>query len=798
MIALRGVLASSAALIALTAAGLPVHAQQAGENPARVQVAQAIEEIVVTARKREESLQDAPLSISAFSSAAIEEKGLRSLQDIAKFSPGVQFNEQALAAPGRYNTSVRFRGMFSEAFRATEQLASVFVDGVFVTSGVSSLGIEDVERVEIIKGPQSALFGRTTFGGAVNFITSKPSLTEYGGKLSASITDRQQFETSASVNGPLVKDVLAFQIAGRYYDKRGHYTSATDGGRLGSQNTKALSGQLYATPVEGLEIRWRGNYFEDSDGSPASVYFRGVDPRFGSICAPGATRAFICGALPKLQESFIELNTQLVPFVRDVLINNSTNSFALRNSPKPNGPGLEREAWRMSLSLDYDIADTGFTFSAITGLSQEKAGWVRDFDQSGNDFWWSADPQYHRIFSQEGRFSYDDGGWFRALVGGNYVKQKFFNSGSGGVALNPPPPIASGLVYPATAFAQDRPETYGIFGSVSVDFFENFTATFEGRYQWDKISTFSPASNLLSEGEFKKFIPRFILQYKPTEDLSLYATYAEGNNPGGIANQIATATPAVRAQIASALGVTSELIPEETIKNYEAGVKGTFLDGRAQANLSGYFMKWGNQRSTVALRVDDPTAVGGARFLNISLPIGTTELWGVEADFQVVPTDGLTVGVTFNWAASEYTNFPNAGFAQFIGGTNDLTGRKTPNFPEFSGTLSLNYTQPFSDAWDWFVGGELIYAGKQYTDQANLSWIRSNVKANLRAGFENEQFRVEAFVTNLTNNKTYPSGYRWSDFARAPSVVTFSGQFQGVVAALPDKRQFGLRASFTF
>lgn len=796
MVRLRLALGSSAALTVLCALSAPAMAQQ--ENARSTQVAQAIEEIVVTARKREESLQDAPLSISAFSSAAIEEKGLRGLQDIASFTPGLKFNDQALAAPGRYNTSVRFRGMFSEAFRATEQLASVFVDGVFVTSGISSLGIEDVERVEIIKGPQSALFGRTTFGGAVNFVTTKPSLEEFGGKLSASITDRRQFEATASIDGPLVKDKVAFQMAGRYYDKRGHWKSATDGGRLGNQNTKAISGQLYSEPVEGLAIRWRGNYFTDSDGSPASVYFRGADPRFGAVCAPGATRAYICGALPKLQDSFIELNTRFVPFVNDVLVNNSTRSPALLNALRPNEPGLERKAWRMSLSLDYDIADTGFSFAAITGLSQEKAGWIRDFDQSGNDFWWSADPQYHRIFSQEARFAYDDGGWFRALVGGNYIKQKFFNSGSGGVALNPPPPIASGLVYPATAFARDEPKTYGIFGSVAVDFLEYFTATFEGRYQWDKLFTFSPASNLALRGSFKKFIPRAILQYKPTDDLNFYITYAEGNNPGSIANQIATASADVRRQIAAATGVTSELIPEETIKNYEGGVKYAFLDGRAQLNASGYYMQWGNQRSTVAVTVNDPTATGGVRFLNISLPIGKTDLWGVELDATWVPVEGLTLQGTFNWAASEYVNFPNAGFAQFIAGTNNLTGRKTPGFPEFSGTFSANYTQPFSGDWNWFVGGELIYTGKQYSDQADLAWIKSNVKANLRGGFENDQFRIEAFVTNVTGSKAYPSSYRWSDFARAPSVVLFSSQFQGVVAALPDKRQFGLRASFTF
>jgi iron complex outermembrane receptor protein len=804
MIDFKRALVMSAAAVAFSAGNAPSALAQ--DDPRATQVAQAIEEIVVTARKREESLQDAPLSISAFSESAIDQLGVRNLQDIAKFTPGLSFQSQGTQVPGRYNSAVRFRGMFSEAARATQQLASVFIDGVFVSSGISSLGLEDVERVEIIKGPQSALFGRTTFGGAVNFITKKPSLEEYGGKLTASITDRRQFEATASVNGPLIKDRLAFGLSGRYYDKRGHYTSVTDGGRLGSEQTKSISGQLYATPAEGLELRFRANYFEDNDGPPASVFFPARLPEFGRLCTPTATRPFICGALPDLQDRYINLNTQLPEFVRNVLVNNSGNRPALRNTLRPDEQELVRESWRMSLSLDWEIPNTAFTLSTITGLSQEKANWIRDFDQFSTPFWFSADPQYHRIFSQEARIAYDNDGAFRALVGGNYIRQRFLNNGTGGVSTLPPgaPSVPPAGFISGGQQAYDRPNTKGIFGQVSYDFLEVFTASFEGRYQWDKIRTFAVAGQPPLEGKFKKFLPRAILQYKPTDDTNIYAVWSKGNNPGAVTADIATANANVRQQIATITGITDELVPEENITNYEVGVKQGFWDGRAQVNASGYLMKWKNQRSNVvAVVIDpghpsaifDPVRNAFTRTLNITLPIGETDLWGVELDATVIPVEGWEVRGTFNWAASEYKKFPNAGFATPIAGVNDLSGRETPRFPEFSGTISTNYTQSFSSTWDWFVGGEAIYTGKTWADQANLSYTKAYWTFNLRAGLERENLRLEAFVTNLTNEDQYPAAYRFTDFSVGLVINT---ALQGVTASLPDKRQFGLRATLNF
>jgi outer membrane receptor protein involved in Fe transport len=144
-----------------------------------------LEEVIVTARKTEERLIDAPLSITAFSADDIEEKGFKTLEDVARSAPGVQYSQQGGQIPGRFTSAIRFRGMNVNSDSPSLQLGSLFVDGIYVLGGTQSIPYDDVERIEVIKGPQSATYGRSTFGGAINYITRTPSLTEYSGRLNA-------------------------------------------------------------------------------------------------------------------------------------------------------------------------------------------------------------------------------------------------------------------------------------------------------------------------------------------------------------------------------------------------------------------------------------------------------------------------------------------------------------------------------------------------------------------------------------------------------------------------------------
>jgi iron complex outermembrane receptor protein len=146
---------------------MPAHAQGG---------ASALEEIVVTARKREESLQEIPIAISAFTAEQIENRGITRLEDLTLQVAGVQYHSLGLSIPGRVNSSIRFRGMDVNSQVPTFQLGTLFVDGIYVLGGTHSIPLDDVERVEVVKGPQSAYFGRNTFGGAITYISKQPSM----------------------------------------------------------------------------------------------------------------------------------------------------------------------------------------------------------------------------------------------------------------------------------------------------------------------------------------------------------------------------------------------------------------------------------------------------------------------------------------------------------------------------------------------------------------------------------------------------------------------------------------------
>src|SRR5262249_41902876 len=148
-----------------------------------------------------------------------------------------------------------------------QQTGAVFVDGVYVLGGVTSVNTVDVERVEVIKGPQNAQYGRNTFGGAINFITRNPG-NEFKGEVSAEYSNLKSSNISVSLEGPVIADKLTARVSLLDYTKGAEYTSSLDGGKLGEENTKSVTGTLYATPNDNLWVRLRAHYQQDDDGPP--------------------------------------------------------------------------------------------------------------------------------------------------------------------------------------------------------------------------------------------------------------------------------------------------------------------------------------------------------------------------------------------------------------------------------------------------------------------------------------------------------------------------------------------------
>jgi hypothetical protein len=297
------------------------------------QEAEELEEIFVTARKRTESLEEIPVAVSAFGSDELFKRGARNLIDVAKFTPGFQFNEQGVQEPGRLYTSLRFRGLGSEIKEPFGQVGSAFLDGVYMSSGVSSLGNENLERVEIIKGPAASWLGRSTFAGAINLITKTPSLEEYSGRVTADYRQDQTYDLSFAHEGPIIRDKLAYRIFVRGYGTDGQYSNS-NGDPLGEETTDTIMGTLYAEPTDGLSVRFRALWSKDEDGLPAQLFITGPqglrgqntgaltnclekNPEFQTTFrrndpAQGLLTDFVCGEIPKALD-LVAGNTRLEP-----------------------------------------------------------------------------------------------------------------------------------------------------------------------------------------------------------------------------------------------------------------------------------------------------------------------------------------------------------------------------------------------------------------------------------------------------------------------------------------------------
>ena len=254
-----------------------------------------IEEIVVTARKREESLQDVPLSIAAFSSKDLKEIGIASVYDLEKFTPNFAFDK----AFGRRFDRPIIRGQSSVI---SNDLASFFVDGVYVSSSIATVSTEGLERVEVLRGPQSALYGRAAFSGAINYVTKQPS-NEFEGQVNTKVGSHSDYKGAMWMRGPIVEDRLQYFLSGNweYYggQYRNNYPGTTpvgnsavsrgpvnsfisvpfkaDTSRVGKEETRNVTAKLRFLPSENLEFNLKANYNKAYDSVFASVFILGSE-----------------------------------------------------------------------------------------------------------------------------------------------------------------------------------------------------------------------------------------------------------------------------------------------------------------------------------------------------------------------------------------------------------------------------------------------------------------------------------------------------------------------------------------
>ena len=754
-----------------------------------------LEEVVVTARKREEALLDIPLTVTAFGSEDIEALALDELPDIVDFSPGFYYSENSVGRGGRFNRRLIFRGMNPRTDRQTRQGATVFIDGAPILG--SEIGsTENYERIEIIKGPQSAYFGRSTFSGAINAVTKTPG-NEWTGQVNAEAARFGTTDFGAQIEGPLIDGKLSFRLNGSQYNTDGEYANSADPTqRLGAESTTDVGFSLFATPNDSFTAKLRLRYWTDQDGPTIGTSIRGADHPELLNCMPGGPVGaggglWFCGEIPFLGVDEVGMDTALTPELRSLFYSPAIRAdWAFDKVPY--GSGLERHAQEVSLVLDYQLTN-GMTLSSITAAHKNEYASFEDFDrrptagQGGADTY-NLNLTANEDFFQEFRVTSAQDARLRWMVGVSYTEiENILQSYS---KFGPVSPSPTGTT------RTFKPETTAIFGSIGWDITDQLTLSVEARSQQDKVVEavgrgLAAALMATPESEtFDSFTPRVILDFKPNEDTTFYATYAEGTNPGQFNAGLRLLSPAEVAQIVAA-GGSGIKVDEEELTNFELGVKSRFWDGRAQVTAAIYFSDWDNAIAPEIFAYTDDDGIG--QLVQVNANGGQADLSGLELEGTVLLSETLTLDASFAFNKSEINDFESADANVVFGDrTIDGLGNSFSRYPETSGTLSLTYADQLTSNYDWYIRGDLIYRGSTWATNANITKTPSYNNVNLRVGVETESWRIEAFGTNIFDEEGVTNLQYFTDLSR------FGTGERMLMAGLMPRPVFGVRATFSW
>lgn len=793
--------------------------------------------IIVTARKKEETLLDAPLAVSVVGEAELQQGGFTDITEVTKVTPGafVEAGGQNTNGFARINSTPRFRGISVLSGNPLQQTATVFLDGVYLSGGIETIGVNELQRVEVIKGPQSALFGRNTFAGAINYVTKDPS-DEFRVDLDATVATRDEYRLAAGVEGPIT-DGLSFRLSGNYSDKQGHFANvAVPGQRLGDEQQWTISGSLLIEPSDGFRLKLRGSYQEIEDGPAAAVASFGtafhnfggfllnpdgtVDLNDGVQPAPRdgtRTESVFRGRITMPTAAEIGLNSSaadiqaFLGFLNDGRSDPTDAIFDFKYNPTTvDNFGLNLDALRLSAAGSVDLTDN-IQFSFLGGYNKENFGFFADFDTTPDVSFTGFTARETEDHTIEGRLSgsfLDDN--LNVSVGASYVDIDIAELG--GVANFFGAPIFFGDIFRSDPFTSGA-KTLGFFGSVDYQFTDQLSITLEGRYQEDEISAGDVNAGLatpISPAKIDSFLPRATLRFQPTDYTTLYATYSEGNLPGGFNPQIAELDAVQLAELAAKAPEARAVFGEEQLTNYELGWKQQHPDGIFAFNVAAFYMKRSDEIFTSIETVVDtsPNAPNPERTVNFTSNGATSDIYGIEIDAVFNVSENLSVQGSFAYINSTIASFPADGgtgdFGDIFGPAADVSGQEAPRFPPVTWSLGATYEDSFDaiPGFDsWFLRADMFFTGEYFISNANVAQVEEATDVNVRLGLRGENYGLEFFVTNLFNEDAPTTAQNFADTSFGTRLLPggfFDFTREGARVGLRDKRQFGVRANFTF
>ena len=777
------------------------------------QAAGPVNEIVVTARKIAESINDAPVAVTAFNTETLEDREIRDISALAQFTPGLSFSQ----AFGRTGDRPVIRGLsnvLAGVQFGVESGVSVFLDGALFRGDIQTINFDAVERIEVVKGPQSALYGRNTYAGAINIITKSPG-NDFGGFAKGRIAEHGEYEVTAGLDLPVVPDLLSLRVDGRYYEFGGEYRNTITGDRVGSEQSYGGAVTAFITPGPDIDMRVRAQYTEDDDG-PTPFFltgavnnncrpgFRSTRFRTGGALRSNNDNQYFCGVIEP-RPDLIALNTDAVPGFAD------GTAF----------DGVEIERLFISTNIDWDIGGSGFVATAIGAYRDETQLFGSDSDFSEANIFFgppgvveplfaNTDIEEFEDYSIELRIGTPADRAIRALLGGYYYnfeergRDITFASGKEGVDF--------GTVGPGN----DRStiENYAVFGRIEADITQTITVAVEGRYfeETKTLTEFNrPGGTDYPDYQTSDFTPRVTIDWQPSPDTLIYAIYAEGTKPGGING-------------ASGISAGSPTFEDELLTGGEFGIKQTFLAGRLQVNAAVYY----NDVTNVQLTTSVPDVTGTTAVTSVATNQGNAEVFGVELDMRAQATDYLGFGLTYAYIDSKFTSgCDDFQYTLNTGGLRpnfdtrnptpaqlelcSIEGNRLPLGSPHQASFFIDLDAPISRDLDFVGNVSLTFEDSKFVQVHNLAETGQAGLLSARVGVQGSNWEIALFGRNLMDEDSVPLATRWFDlrYGFAPRDIPFgqlaaqgqtadTGLPRAFFSALRKGRQVGLEVSFDF
>jgi iron complex outermembrane receptor protein len=719
----------------------------------------SLDEMVVTTRKREETLQEVPIAITAFSAELIEDADLQSIEDIAMMTPGFTYTP---LFGGRVGNPV-IRGMNTTI---GEPNIGFFIDGVYQESrgAMEAMFGDEIERIEVAKGPQSALYGRNTFAGAINYVTKQPT-NDPEGKLEITLGNKGRKDARASYSGAITEDTLFYRVGAMHSGFDGFYDNELTGGNLDDRQSNVVSMSLLALPTDNLEMVFRVGVENTNDGDDA-VQFVDNNQDF--------TTNLISPSLPVPFNDFQSYGGDL-PSI--------TNGFAVT-------PGYnDRDNLTTSFQLNWDLDQV--TVTSITGYNDLELDYLYDSDYEARTIRSTREQTDQNEFSQELRLTSVDQEirWMAGVY--FYDLDKDFKSVDAFVpgaplAVNA---VARGLAPSLSSNSDESTRNWALFGSVGFDLTDQLALTLSGRYSYEKKEVDVTDTNLDTltssrfndSASFNNFTPKVALDYQLNDNAMIYASVAKAVKSGGFN----TATNGGNLPTAA-----ERVYDEEKSLNYEIGVKSSWLDNRLTANLAVFYVDWDDQIVRAL----------GQNFAIINTNAGKSTSRGFELEVAAKPTLNWNVTAGVAYTDAQYDDYTFGALAG-LGINPVLDGNRMQYVSEWTANTSIQYVKPAAiSGFDWKSRVDAMYQSEQSGISIdNPPLIPSRTIVNLRSGLDNGTYAVNFWVKNVFDNDETVGAVAIPNPAQAADFNTLNGyqRFNSLTQA-PIERTYGITASVKF